>query len=716
MELILKLPERPSIRDILETISSAEECVSFSSKQSVAITAVDSDSTSLGSELRRKRLSRTNLAHNDIRFNIKKLEKTCDKVFVLIQVSIAFSTSELNPTHLLLKAILGGISLNSPEYRTGDSQPHLEALAIFRHVCRITRAFAAVVEVSVVGKRGAQMKHGLELLRCLSAKAWEDRPVVLRQIEQIGEKSLKVLAENGIVTLQVLQQQPPSRIELLLNRRPPFGQEVLASMKELPQYTLDIQQSQLRGGSGTDPIEVDLTVHCGLVDRCDNVRAKKVKRREANMTVVYAVTSDMDFIDFRRIPTKGLNESRSFSITATLTKPSQTITVTISSETAAGVALQRMYKPNVPPGEYPVPDTRPPTILEMEPETKPESLNIMNQTLTARRAKASAEEKRRQGFQHAEAEMHTAPYVKDLTTLRENSIILHKLDHSDPKNKQLPNGNYECNHSCKEKSSCRHLCCKEGLVKPSKKQGKQETVPAKQNKGLKSGNDQWLNNESSRDKQKCHPILVDLESRHTSAEVEKGLKIKSGQRIRLHYSPRGQSTACRAESIVGREEPKYYDDGAKRSIHDTVGQTDFVANDDITLGSDYSDSEMDSIIRALPMDDDQVETTKTPSHEKGGEASQSIELKKRKTPLFFEEPLPLLKRPKIAGELRPASPVHSDDSEVEIIEAGPLNTKPDIPIQLNNNEEFDVDSEIAEELAALEEWLNSGAVEIINDL
>jgi hypothetical protein len=25
--------------------------------------------------------------------------------------------------------------------------------------------------------------------RCLMAKAWEDRPVVLRQIEQIGEKS-----------------------------------------------------------------------------------------------------------------------------------------------------------------------------------------------------------------------------------------------------------------------------------------------------------------------------------------------------------------------------------------------------------------------------------------------------------------------------------------------------------------------------------------------
>ncbi|KAF8623461.1 hypothetical protein AX15_006245 [Amanita polypyramis BW_CC] len=104
MELILKLPERPSVRDILETVSSAEEF------QDLRIRT--SEKTTLN-KLRQ---------HNDIRFGVKKLERTSDKVFIIIQ------------------AILGGISLNSLEYRTGDSQPHLEALGIFRHVCRITRS------------------------------------------------------------------------------------------------------------------------------------------------------------------------------------------------------------------------------------------------------------------------------------------------------------------------------------------------------------------------------------------------------------------------------------------------------------------------------------------------------------------------------------------------------------------------------------------------
>lgn len=59
--------------------------------------------------------------HNDIRFSITRLDKPADKVF------------------LLLQAILGGISLNSPEYKSADSQPNLEALGIFRHISRIAR-------------------------------------------------------------------------------------------------------------------------------------------------------------------------------------------------------------------------------------------------------------------------------------------------------------------------------------------------------------------------------------------------------------------------------------------------------------------------------------------------------------------------------------------------------------------------------------------------
>ncbi|THU96369.1 P-loop containing nucleoside triphosphate hydrolase protein [Dendrothele bispora CBS 962.96] len=236
--------------------------------------------------------------HNDIRFEVKKLEKTSDKISLLIQ------------------AVLGGISLNHPDYRNNDSQLQLEAFGVFRHLPRIARA---VVEVAVVRKRGAQLKHGLEL--------W------------------------GHLTL--------------LNRRPPFGLELLASLNEFPQYSLNVVQQRACVFGGKRPIEIDLLVKCGLVQEESKTKTKLKKQRNRfiDMTAVLTLTSDMEFIDFRRIPTKVLKETKGFEITAILAKPSQLVIVMITSESYAGVAVSKTFRPTVPAEEYPTKNTKPMTVL-----------------------------------------------------------------------------------------------------------------------------------------------------------------------------------------------------------------------------------------------------------------------------------------------------------------------------------------------------------------
>jgi hypothetical protein len=77
--------------------------------------------------------------HNDIRFEIKGLEKTADKVFLLIQVCAALAAG-ISLT--VFQAVLGGISLNNADYKSADSQPQLEAFGIFRHVSRIARGIS----------------------------------------------------------------------------------------------------------------------------------------------------------------------------------------------------------------------------------------------------------------------------------------------------------------------------------------------------------------------------------------------------------------------------------------------------------------------------------------------------------------------------------------------------------------------------------------------
>lgn len=77
--------------------------------------------------------------HPDIRYKIKKVEKASDKSFILIQVRFPSKFKAQSNIEYLVKAVLGGISLSAPEYKTSDSQPTLDALSVFRHTSRIAR-------------------------------------------------------------------------------------------------------------------------------------------------------------------------------------------------------------------------------------------------------------------------------------------------------------------------------------------------------------------------------------------------------------------------------------------------------------------------------------------------------------------------------------------------------------------------------------------------
>ncbi|KAF7322399.1 DEAD/DEAH-box DNA helicase [Mycena chlorophos] len=565
--------------------------------------------------------------HNDMRFEVKKVEKTSDKTFLLIQ------------------AVLSGISLNSPEYKCNDSQLTLEAYSVFKHVARIARV---IVEVAIVKKRGAQLKHGLELLRCLTVKAWEDRPVVLKQIESIGEKSIKVLAENGITSLALLAKQEPYKIETLLNRRTPFGLEVLASVHELPTYSLSLTEVEVHSNGGKDPVEIDLSITCGLVDPPSGSGAGKAKKQKGlrmQMTAILTLTSDLEFLDFRRIPTKALKETKTFEITAELTKPSQSVVVLITSETIAGVSISQTYKPNIPYKEYPTRDTRPPTALDLDLaglEDDPDFWNVAIDEM------GNFEETTTKDL-----------VVRDLTQAKKKTAADTPVPHNNepPRPKvpeKLPNGNYQCNHNCKDKTKCRHMCCRDGLPEPPRAPKKRtgdddhtgtSTAPAKK---------------TSKATPKPDTTIQQLEKLHERTNV--ALKLPQGSRLKLPSS----SSSASPERSKPKQQHQQQQQQRKRkpNLDFTVELTDltdgappattltpaFDMHDDDDLpeahelllratqrrnvnaaaaqsDTSYSDSEMDSLIRKAPSE--LLRTgTKNKSKSGGGKSASSSSRKK----------------------------------------------------------------------------------------
>ncbi|KAG2041892.1 Sec63 Brl domain-containing protein [Suillus americanus] len=451
MKAILDLSPTASLREILEMISASEELSDLKLR---------SGEKQVYEKIRR---------HNDIRFAVKKIQGTSDKVFLLMQ------------------AVLGGLPLNSAEYRSGESQPCLEALSVFRHVSRIA---IAVAEVAIIKKNGAQVKHGLELVRCLHAKAWEDRPIVLKQLEYIGEKSIKILAENHISSIPKLLSTSPLRLEELLNRRSPFGSEVLLAANELPKYFLALTEVKVSPSDGKSPVDVELSIECGLLlDKKASTGSKKQKRSGFDMTTLLTITSDFVFIDFRRISTKVLRERKSFVINAQLTRPSQTINVSISSDNIAGVTVTESFKPSLPTNKYPTLNTRPLTSLEMDLEgledvadfwdmgpDDDDELNLPVKDLTRPRtplqSSASAQKKNTNPHKEKTAKSASRPTVKGDSLRMANTPV---RDDTQPKKRS--DGKYNCNHSCKDKSACRHFCCRDGLTEPSRVPRKSNTKP-----------------------------------------------------------------------------------------------------------------------------------------------------------------------------------------------------------------------------------------------
>jgi len=119
--------------------------------------------------------------------------------------------------------------------------------------------------------------------------------------------------------MELLRRQDPLRIEAvsvpykstfilllylpiqLLNRRPPFGLEIITAARELPSFSLEINEVAIKS-SGGGPVEVTLSIECGLTtEEAVAPKGKKPKGRTLQVTAVLTLTSDNEFIDFRRI-------------------------------------------------------------------------------------------------------------------------------------------------------------------------------------------------------------------------------------------------------------------------------------------------------------------------------------------------------------------------------------------------------------------------------
>ncbi|KER30251.1 hypothetical protein T265_13217, partial [Opisthorchis viverrini] len=115
---------------------------------------------------------------------------------------------------------------NSPE-----DQPSTAKLDTTAPVPAASSAFKCMINI-------------LEFKKTLQFLAWMNQPFAsLLNLQHLGTTDIEKLMLAGLMTLHSIENTSTSELERILEKRPPFGEQLLDSVRLIPKYVLEVEQT-----------------------------------------------------------------------------------------------------------------------------------------------------------------------------------------------------------------------------------------------------------------------------------------------------------------------------------------------------------------------------------------------------------------------------------------------------------------------------------------
>ncbi|CAG8457778.1 10751_t:CDS:10 [Ambispora leptoticha] len=412
MEEIAKLPSMASLCDILEMLSKAAEFSELRCHQG------------------EKQVLNNLNKHPQIRFPLKgKVTRVDHKVYVMIQCT------------------LGHIAFSDPKM---GFQMNIDANIIFQHCPRIMNC---IVECMVQKQDVITLRNAIDLARCLRAKTWENSPFILRQIDGIGPQYARHFANAGIQTFVELEKCDPRRIEMIVSRNPPFGNQIHDALASIPRFKLDISKYS----EYNKPTEVELFVEISTINQ-------KLKTNDNGMNMFstfLAATSDNKFVDYRRFPVFKAQQGYKFRFKVNITKANQLIHCSVLLEDYVGLDVLQRVDPELDPTKLKFNNSIP-AFLSQGSVGPPPNQAIFNETNNLfSNNNSEVLMLRDQNNMNIEYSSHNQDQNFDQIGGDSQDMEVMELDNNTNSNNDyndsdlLPNGRFKCAHECC-KVGCRH--------------------------------------------------------------------------------------------------------------------------------------------------------------------------------------------------------------------------------------------------------------------
>ncbi|KAI7627064.1 P-loop containing nucleoside triphosphate hydrolase protein [Hortaea werneckii] len=369
---------------------------------------------------------------------------------------------------LIIQSVLGAVDLPSEEgkhrmeYQTAKS-------TIFQHVHRLVRC---IIDCQLHLNDAVTTRNALMLARSLAAQVWDDSPLHMKQLEGVGPVAVRKLAGAGIRSIEDIENSEPHRLEHILSRNPPYGALLQERARDFPKPRVSLKIVGEPVIKKDEHVEVKIVAEIGFF----NERIPELFQRRAVYVCLLVETSDGSKAHFARISAKKLNKSQEVPFTARLTDATQTVRAYVMCDEIAGTARAAVLKSGLPTSAFPATKGTEQTTDQRATQ----NANTMKRQASKGRINAASkigDEFDDAGLDDTDLVLAendnftsideldlTMPHTSNKTASSKKSHPAQPISTAEPR--QLSNGRWACNHTCKDKVNCKHLCCKEGLEHP----------------------------------------------------------------------------------------------------------------------------------------------------------------------------------------------------------------------------------------------------------
>ncbi|TQB76107.1 Sec63 [Monascus purpureus] len=427
MKTLLSLSRRSTISQILNVIAQAEEFREIRLKP--------------GEKSLYKEINKANC----IRFPIK--------------VDIALPAHKIS---LLIQSELGGFEFGDGEqFQKHKFSFQQDKNFIFNHISRLIRC---VIDCQICLRDSITARNALELARSFGGRVWDNSPLQMKQMDQIGVVAVRKLAAAGVTSIEALELTEAYRIDMILSKNPPFGMKLLARLGEFPKLRVSIKMmgKDIKPGHS---VKIRFKAEVAFM----NEKIPTYFQRRPVYVCFLAETANK------------LHDTQEILLIAELTSANQHINCYAMCDEIAGTLRSAELKPNIPTLSFlpPLPDGT--VSAASTNRTQTNISHPRNNGLTRRKTidafdgddlfddfVSAAKETGTIVIEDEPTDLPQEPaHSKDLVRDNKEKGGLQSMDNEED-SIRLPNGRWACNHKCKDKATCKHFCCREGLEKPPK--------------------------------------------------------------------------------------------------------------------------------------------------------------------------------------------------------------------------------------------------------